>query len=285
MKISYNLNFKKLNALRYGENPHQQASLYRQENTYGSIIEAEQLQGKQLSYNNIIDADAAVNCIKEFQQQPACVVIKHTNPCGVAEHQDINQAFLNAWNADSQSAFGSIVALNKTCTAEIAEFLAKVFFEIIIAPDYETQALELFSKKKNLRVLKMPNILAPCEDLHLRYINGGLLTQTCDNKIMAVPDLKIATLKKPTDAEINDMLFGWKVIKHCKSNAIIIVKNHTTLGIGPGQVSRIDATKIALRKSKLSKTDMDPGSTSWVRDDTSRNDGAVLVSDAFFPIS
>jgi len=279
------LAFNKLNDLRYGENPHQQASIYRQENTHDTIIDAKQLQGKQLSYNNIIDMDAAVNCVKEFAHQSACVVIKHTNPCGVAENKDINQAFLNAWNADDQSAFGSIVALNKTCTTKIAEFLAKVFFEIIIAPDYEPKALEIFAAKKNLRVLKMPNILAPHEGLHLRYINGGLLTQTRDDKIITTQDLKVVTQKKPSETEIDDMLFGWKVIKHCKSNAIITVKNHTTLGIGPGQVSRIDAVKIALRKSKMGPhTGMTRRAPTRVGDDApGMGEGAVLVSDAFFP--
>jgi phosphoribosylaminoimidazolecarboxamide formyltransferase/IMP cyclohydrolase len=223
------LNFKKITDLRYGENPHQQASAYQQiDNTENNVLPAEQHQGKQLSYNNIIDTDSAVNCIKEFQQQPACVVIKHTNPCGVAEAADIYTAFVNAWNGDSKSAFGSIVALNQTCTKQIAEFLAKVFLEIVIAPSYETEALNIFAKKPNIRILELKNIMSPADDLCYKYINGGVLTQTCDNKNILSQDLKTVTRKKPTETEINDMLFGWKVAKHTKSNAIVIAKNKIT---------------------------------------------------------
>jgi len=260
------LNFKKTIDLRYGENPHQQASAYQQiDNAEKNILTAKQIQGKQLSYNNIIDADAAAACIKEFTQQPACVVIKHTNPCGVAEAPDIYTAFVNAWNGDSKSAFGSIVALNQTCTKQIAGFLAKVFLEIVIAPAYETEALNIFAKKPNIRILELKNIMSPPDDLCFKYINGGVLTQTCDNKNILPQDLKIVTKKKPTETEIVDMLFGWKVAKHTKSNAIVIAKNKITLGIGPGQVSRIDSVETALRKANHKVQD------------------AVLISDAFFP--
>ena len=261
----FSLTFEKYYDLRYGENPHQQAAAYKAPIATGSnILNAVIHQGKKLSYNNIMDADGALDCVKEFDE-PACVVVKHANPCGVATGEDITDCFHRAFNADSLSAFGGIVALNRTCTTDIAEVLRKIFIEIVLAPDFEAGALELFTKKKNLRVLEIGQLGSHEPRLEYKYVDGGLLVQETDVKTIVLDDLTTVTKVKPSDQNMVDMLFGWKVLKHVKSNAILIAKDNTTLGIGPGQVSRVDAVEIAVRKSG------------------DYLDGSILASDAFFP--
>ena len=261
----FSLTFEKYYDLRYGENPHQQAAAYKAPIATGSnILNAVIHQGKKLSYNNIMDADGALDCVKEFDE-PACVVVKHANPCGVATGEDITDCFHRAFNADSLSAFGGIVALNRTCTTDIAEALRKIFIEIVLAPDFEAGALELFAKKENLRVLEIGQLGSHEPRLEYKYVDGGLLVQEADVKTIVLDDLTTVTKVKPSDKNMVDMLFGWKVLKHVKSNAILIAKDNTTLGIGPGQVSRVDAVEIAVRKSG------------------DYLDASILASDAFFP--
>lgn len=262
---SFTLTFDKHSSLRYGENPHQQAAVYRDPRHNGlNILSAKIQQGKTLSYNNIMDADRALACIREFSE-PACVVVKHANPCGVATGKDITDTFKRAFEADSLSAFGGIIALNRTCTKEITLYLDRVFIEIILAPDYEPGALEILGKKRKVRVLETGEITPLRGGLEFRYIDGGLLLQETDIHTLTPEHLNSVTQAEPRDEEMDDMLFAWKVLKHTKSNAILTAKNHTTVGIGPGQVSRIDAVDIAVRKSG------------------DRITGSVLASDAFFP--
>lgn len=259
------LTFEKFYDLRYGENPHQKAAAYKSPLLSDqSILNAEILQGKKLSYNNFMDADAALACLREFDL-PTCVIVKHANPCGVSTGDDINTVFEKAFNADSRSSFGGIIALNRTCTNEIAELLLKIFMEILIAPDFEFEAIEILKTKKNLRVLKIGKIKHRIKNFEYRFINGGVLAQESNTIQLRQEDLKIATEAKPSNKQIEDMLFAWKVLKHVKSNAIVTVKANTTLGIGAGQVSRVDSVDIAIRKSGENIS------------------GAVLASDAFFP--
>lgn len=257
--------YKKIADMRYGENPHQTAAFYQEPLIHEtSIATADIIQGMQLSYNNIMDADAALRAVKEFTQ-PACVVVKHGNPCGVSVDSDISKAFTQAFEADSMSAFGGIVALNRTCTKTIAEYLSKIFIEIVLAPDYEPEALELFAKKKKVRILNVGEITSADKLWETKKVVGGLLVQDVNKHQVTAKDLTIATDNKPTDQQIDDLLFAWKVCKHVKSNAIVLVKDGVTVGIGAGQMSRIDATKMALWKAE--------GNVK----------GAVLASDAFFP--
>jgi len=254
--------------LRYGENPHQEAAVYKAvlppaKRDTMSLLEAGILNGKELSYNNINDACGALETLREFHQ-PACVVVKHANPCGVSSHEDIVQAVQAAFNADSLSAYGGIVAMNRTCTLPIAEFFRKIFIEIILAPHYDPEALALLRKKKDLRILETGEIRPLNTMLTYRTIGNGLLVQDRDVSTITKPALQVVTKKIPDAAGIDDMLFAWKVLKHVKSNAILVARNSTTLGIGPGQVSRVDAVKIAIRKSVSTE-------------------GAVLASDAYFP--
>ncbi len=257
--------FDKAYDLRYGENPHQKAAAYKNPiRDKQNILDATIHQGKKLSYNNLMDADAALSCLREFSDS-TCVVVKHGNPCGAASGDDITTVYRKAFDADSKSAFGGIIALNRSCNKAIAEMINKVFVEIVIAPDYETTALEILSNKKNLRVLETGNINPKTPKIEYRYIDCGLLVQESDLSTITENEIKTVTEKKPSKSELADMLFAWKVLKHVKSNAIITVKDKTTLGIGAGQVSRIDAVEIALKKS----------------DD--KLEGSVLASDAFFP--
>ena len=261
----FSLSFEKYYDLRYGENPHQQAAAYKDPMTTApNVLNATIHQGKKLSYNNIMDADGALACVKEFAE-PACVVVKHANPCGVATGDDITDCFHRAFNADSMSAFGGIVALNQRCTTQIAEALRKIFIEIVLAPEFEDGALELFAKKKNLRVLEIGQFGARDPKIEFKYVDGGLLVQETDVSTITSEDLSTVTKMKPSEQNSADMLFGWKVLKNVKSNGILTAKDNTTLGIGPGQVSRVDAVEIAVRKS---------------RDNL---EGAILASDAFFP--
>jgi len=248
--------------LRYGENPHQKASAYAFLPEKSGLFAAKQKQGKPLSYNNLVDAEAAWLCVREWQQ-PACVIVKHANPCGVAVGDTIAEAYERAYAADPISAFGGIVALNKTCTRQVAESLAQIFTEVIIAPAFEEEALKLFAAKPNLRVLELPITALPKRAM--KFIEGGVLVQDYDNTVLGKEQLKLVTKARPSVKEMDGMLFAWRVIKHIKSNAILIANEFSTLGIGAGQVSRIDSVEIALRKAG------------------DKVKGAVLASDAFFP--
>ena len=257
--------FDKSYDLRYGENPHQEAAAYKnpiQDNQ--NILESTMHQGKKLSYNNLMDADAALSCLREFAE-PTCVIVKHGNPCGVASGDKITYVYQKAFDADSKSAFGGVICLNRTCNKAIAEMINKVFVEIVIAPKYEPTALKILSNKKNLRVLEIGNVKPKTPKLEHRYIDGGLLVQESDLSTVTENKIKTVTEKKPSTSELADMLFAWKVLKHVKSNAIITVKDNATLGVGAGQVSRVDAVEIALKKSN------------------DKLEGSVLASDAFFP--
>jgi phosphoribosylaminoimidazolecarboxamide formyltransferase/IMP cyclohydrolase len=262
---TFSLSFDKSYDLRYGENPHQKAAAYKNPiRNNQSILDATIHQGKKLSYNNLMDADAALSCLREFSE-PTCVVVKHGNPCGVASGDDITNVYKNAFEADSKSAFGGIIALNQTCNHAIAEMINKVFVEIVIAPNYDSTALDILSNKKNLRVLEVDNLTSKAPSFEYRYISGGLLVQESDVSTVTENELNVVTKKKPSTSDLADMLFAWKVLKYVKSNAIITVKNKTTLGIGAGQVSRVDAVEIALKKSG------------------NNLENSVLASDAFFP--
>ena len=224
--VHLNLNLTKYADLRYGENPHQAACAYQFASQTNGILSAKQHQGKQLSYNNIADADAAVACVREFSQ-PACVIVKHANPCGAAVADSLHEAFERAFNADSQSAFGGIVALNQTCNQQLAESMSKIFFEVIIAPAYEPEALKILASKANLRVLEMPIQAITNNGIlkhDFKFVEGGLLVQDKDRSILQLQDLNVVTKRQPTKEEINTMLFAWCVLKHIKSNAILIAK-------------------------------------------------------------
>ncbi|MBU1018209.1 bifunctional phosphoribosylaminoimidazolecarboxamide formyltransferase/IMP cyclohydrolase [Patescibacteria group bacterium] len=257
---------QKISDLRYGENPHQKAGFYKEYNHAGQacIPNAEVLQGKELSYNNIMDADGALSLVREFDK-PCVAFIKHSNPCGIAVSKNINDAFINAYEGDPKSAFGGVIAFNRTCTADLAEIITGKFFEIVLAPDFEPDAIETFKKKPNLRVLRLGDIKPEEAGETYRKVSGGLLVQDLDVKRITRENLKVVTKRAPTDQEIEDLLFGWHVVKHVKSNAIVFAKNGMTVGIGAGQMSRVDAVELAIKKS------------------LNREDGSVMASDAFFP--
>ena len=257
---------QKISDLRYGENPHQKAGFYKEHNhaEKACIPNAEVIQGKELSYNNIMDADGALSLVREFDK-PCVAFIKHSNPCGIAIGDDINDAFINAYEGDPKSAFGGVIVFNRTCTADLAEIITSKFFEIVLAPDFEEGALEAFKKKPNLRVLKLGKIEPEEAGETYRKVSGGLLVQDLDVKRISKEDLKIVTKRAPTDREMEDLLFSWHVVKHVKSNAIVFAKNGMTVGIGAGQMSRVDAVELAIKKS------------------LNREDDSVMASDAFFP--
>jgi phosphoribosylaminoimidazolecarboxamide formyltransferase/IMP cyclohydrolase len=258
------LTFTKQSEMRYGENPHQSAASYTVPgNVESNIMNAKVHQGKKLSYNNIMDADGALACVREFDET-ACVVVKHANPCGVAIGDNILDVYERAFNADPLSAFGGIVAFNRRCTKEVARAISKVFVEIVIAPNFDQEALEIFKKKKNLRVLELGKFDKRKKKIEIRNVDGGILVQDTDTRILTRGDLTIVTQKKPSDKDIDTALFTWKVLRHAKSNGILIAKNNTTVGLGAGQVSRVDAVHMALRKGR-----------EGVK-------GGVLASDAFF---
>jgi len=261
----FSITFEKHSKMRYGENPHQSAASYKVPgNNEPNILNAEIHQGKQLSYNNIMDADGALACLREFDK-PACVVVKHSNPCGAAVGNDLLDVYLRAFNADSLSAFGGIIALNRMCTNDIAEEINKVFVEIVLAPCFEPEALEVFKKKKNLRILEIGEFGKRIPKLEVRNIDGGILVQDVDTKRLTQKDLTVVTGKQPSVEDIETALFSWKVLRHAKSNGILIAKNNTTVGLGAGQVSRVDAVHMALRKGSENVK------------------GSILASDAFFP--
>ena len=263
--------------LRYGENPHQGAALYSDVSTGADVLSATQLQGKELSYNNINDADGAWGLLAEFADgPPACVIIKHANPCGVALGETPAQAFRRAFDCDRTSAFGGIVALNRMLDKETAEAISEIFTEIVIAPSVNDEARAVFAAKKNLRLLVangMPDARTP--RLSARQVAGGWLVQDHDTAMVDPDDLQIVTTEKPSDAQLADMLFAWRVAKHVKSNAIVYVKDNQTVGIGAGQMSRVDSARIAARKAE----DM----ADALGLDTPPTVGSVVASDAFFP--
>ena len=260
-------------ALRYGENPHQSASLYKSPIQHSGIPYATLLQGKELSYNNINDADAALQLIKEFDETiPSVAIIKHANPCGVASGASLCDAYTKAFSCDTTSAFGGIVALNQTIDKESATEIIKIFTEVIIAPDITDEAKEIFKTKNNLRVLILSSLHVKNTSQNYKSIEGGILAQSNDNEETSKSDLKVVTQKKPSEDQIEDMLFAFKVCKHVKSNAIIYVKNKKTIGIGAGQMSRVDSAKIASQKNSEME-DIEENSLK----------GSVVASDAFFP--
>ncbi|MCG8392139.1 MAG: bifunctional phosphoribosylaminoimidazolecarboxamide formyltransferase/IMP cyclohydrolase, partial [Pseudomonadales bacterium] len=248
-----NLNFEKTQNMRYGENPHQKAAFYTERNPApASIATAKQLQGKELSYNNIADTDAALECVKGFTK-PACVIVKHANPCGVAVSLDgIGKAYDLAFETDTESAFGGIIAFNRELDADTAKAIVdRQFVEVIIAPSATDEALAITAAKKNVRVLVCGEITGPTEGgLDYKRVNGGLLVQDRDIGMITEGDLKVVTKRAPTEAEMHDLIFAWKVAKFVKSNAIVYAKNRQTVGVGAGQMSRVNSARIAAIKAE-----------------------------------
>ncbi|MDD5116451.1 MAG: bifunctional phosphoribosylaminoimidazolecarboxamide formyltransferase/IMP cyclohydrolase [Candidatus Omnitrophica bacterium] len=258
------LSFEKIQGLRYGENPHQQAAFYKEKGKNKGLIGARQLQGKELSFNNILDLNSALELVKEFNG-PAAVIVKHNNPCGAAEDKSLDKAYLNAWKCDRLSAFGGIVALNRKMDLLTAKAVSKSgFLECIIAPAYAKESLVLFKNKKNLRLLELGD-LSVIREPEFKRVSGGMLLQDKDLLSLEPGNLKVVTRKKPTRAQMQSLLFAWKVAKHVKSNAIVFAKGTRTVGIGAGQMSRVDSVMIARNKSG------------------NAGKGCCLASDAFFP--
>ena len=265
-------------ALRYGENPHQIAAFYRSPGQRFGVATTRQLQGKQLSYNNINDTDAAYECAAEFDpnRTAACVIVKHANPCGVAEGRDLLDAYRKALACDSTSAFGGIVALNRRLDAEAAKAITEIFTEVIIAPDATEEAIKIVGTKKNLRLLVAGGLPDPrASGLTVKSVAGGLLVQSRDNAVVDEMQLHIVTKRQPNDAELADLRFAFRVAKHMKSNTIVYAKNRATVGIGAGQMSRVDAARIAARKAEDAAKEL--------RLPAPLTKGSVVASDAFFP--
>jgi phosphoribosylaminoimidazolecarboxamide formyltransferase/IMP cyclohydrolase len=269
-----NLQMDKVQELRYGENPHQQAAFYRdQRPAPGTIAGYRQLQGKELSYNNIADSDAAWECVKtlaDLGEQAACVIVKHANPCGVAIAASVIDAYRKALATDPVSAFGGIIAFNRPVDAATAEAVSALFIEVLIAPGYAAEALEVLAGKANVRVLEIALPVQTTSDpaWDLKRVGGGLLLQTADERGVGVADVRVVTQKTPTPAQVSDLLFAWRVAKFVKSNAIVYCRDGQTLGIGAGQMSRVDSTRIAAIKAKAASLSLT---------------GSVVASDAFFP--
>jgi len=259
------LQFTRLQDLRYGENPHQPAAFYAGHGKAKGLASLKQLNGKELSFNNILDLNAALQVVKDIDQ-PAAVIIKHNNPTGVAQDTTLAKAYKAAWDCDRISAFGGIIGLNRAVDTATAQLISKSgFMECIIAPAYERKALALLSKKKNLRIVALDFKALEKGGLDFKKVDGGLLLQARDEKLITPQDLKVVSKIKPTKSQLESLLFGWKVIKHIKSNAIILVKGNKTVGIGCGQTSRVESVMIAIRKAGKN----------------ARN--SLLVSDAFIP--
>ena len=257
----------KVSDLRYGENPHQKAALYEfLDKEEDGIANAEQLHGKEMSFNNYLDADAAWRLVCDFDQL-ACAIIKHTNPSGVGIGGSNEEAYRRALATDPVSAFGGIVAFNKTVDAKVAESVNEIFTEVVLAPDFEREALEIFRKKKNLRVLRVEKSIGG-QTIEYRTISGGMLVQTRDDLVISADNLQFVTKKQPTDEEIRALLFAWKVCKHVKSNAIVFANEFQTVGVGAGQMNRVDSVRIAAMRAE--KTNLELKNT-------------VIASDAFFP--
>jgi phosphoribosylaminoimidazolecarboxamide formyltransferase/IMP cyclohydrolase len=263
---SMTITFDKVQDLRYGENPHQKAAFYKGMNPKYSLANAKQLHGKELSYNNIQDGNAAIEILKDFEGQPAAVGLKHMNPCGVGIGATINEAWDKAYEADPVSIFGGIVALNEPVDAELAEKLSKIFLEIVIAPKFDEDALDILTRKKNIRLMELDTTLNTNNALKYTNVNDGLLVQDMDTHKLRAEDLRCVTNVQPTPEQIEQMLFGWNVVKHVKSNAIVLVKDNMTVGVGAGQMNRVGAAKIAIEQAG------------------EKAKGSILASDAFFPM-
>ncbi len=271
---------KLIQALRYGENPHQSAAFYRAPGKRFGVATAQQLQGKELSYNNINDTDAAYECIAEFdaRRTAACVIVKHANPCGVAEGASLTDAYKKALACDPTSAFGGIVALNRMLDAEAAKAITEIFTEVIIAPEASEEAIGIVAAKKNLRLLVAGGLPDPrSPGLTVKSVAGGLLVQSRDNAVVDDMQLKTVTKRAPTEIELADLRFAFRVAKHVKSNTIVYAKGLATVGIGAGQMSRVDAARIAARKAEDAAKDMKLA--------TPLTKGSVVASDAFFPFA
>ncbi len=262
---SLTLTFEKVQDLRYGENPHQKASFYKQVLSKEGLATAKQLHGKELSYNNIQDTNAAWEIVKEFSE-PVVVAVKHMNPCGVGIGENLFEAYTRAYEADPISIFGGIVATNQVIDEATANQLKEIFLEVIIAPAFEDKAVEILTQKKNIRLLELKE---EQRDIHAKKfvsVAGGLLVQDQDQYAIEASDLKIVTKRQPTEEELKQLLFAWKVVKHVKSNAIVLANNKQTVGVGAGQMNRVGAAKIAIEQAGV------------------LSNGAVLASDAFFPM-
>lgn len=267
MPDTYTVTYEKVQDLRYGENPHQSAAFYREPLAgAGNIATAKQLHGKELSYNNINDGNAALAIVKEFSE-PAVVAVKHTNPCGVGTGNTIFEAYQKAYASDPVSIFGGIIAANRPIDKETALQLKEIFLEIIMAPSFTDEALEILKEKKNLRLLELGEIVSKEKaDWKLTSVEGGVLIQEDDTKQITEEDLEVVTDRKPTREEIQQLLFAWKVVKHVKSNAIVLVKDSMTIGVGAGQMNRVGSARIAIEQA---------GDKSF---------RSVLASDAYFPM-
>jgi phosphoribosylaminoimidazolecarboxamide formyltransferase/IMP cyclohydrolase len=265
---NYNISMRKIQDMRYGENPHQKGAFYRSlpEINEPCISNAKKLHGKTLSFNNILDGDCSIECIKEFTK-PTCVIIKHATPCGIASNDNLIQAWKNAYNTDTYSPFGGIVAFNREIKKEVANEISKLFLEVIIAPNYSKESLKILTKKKNLRLIEIKNLDKKIErkGIIIKSVTGGFLSQERDVKLTDKENWKIVTKKKPSEKDLESMEFAVKCVKHIKSNSVVFVKNTHTVGIGGGQTARVDATWIATNKGK----------------DNIKN--SIMASDAFFP--
>ncbi|MDZ8223189.1 bifunctional phosphoribosylaminoimidazolecarboxamide formyltransferase/IMP cyclohydrolase [Nostoc sp. ChiVER01] len=260
----YTLSGTQLQSLRYGENPHQPATWYQTGTTPTGWTAATKLQGKELSYNNLVDLEAARRIIAEFTDTPAATIIKHTNPCGTALGSNISEAYQKAFNADSTSAFGGIVALNRAIDAATASELTKTFLECVVAPSCDAEAQEILAKKSNVRVLTLADLSNGPKNT-VKAIAGGFLVQASDDIIADTSQWQVVTERQPTDSELAELLFAWKVCKHVKSNAIVVTSDRTTVGVGAGQMNRVGSVKIALEQAG------------------EKAKGAILASDGFFP--
>ncbi len=266
---TFNLQFTKAQEMRYGENPHQAAAFYVEPgNREASVATARQLQGKELSYNNVADTDAALECVKQFGDAPACVIVKHANPCGVAHGADLTEAYNRAYQTDPESAFGGIIAFNRELDAETArQIVERQFVEVIVAPGVSAAASEIVAAKKNVRLLECGSWpAAPAARLDFKRVNGGLLVQGAD--LALYDSLKVVTRARPGEEDMADLLFAWKVAKFVKSNAIVYAKGNMTIGVGAGQMSRVNSARIAAIKAEHAGLAVQ---------------GAVMASDAFFP--
>ncbi len=259
---------EKVEDMRYGENPNQAAAFYKDPFTPGTTVaKAEQIHGKQLSYNNILDLDKAMDICMDFDR-PTAVVMKHTNPCGLASADDIDEAFLTAYNVDPLSAFGCVICLNRNCTVKTATEISQHFVEAVICPDYEEGAIEIMEAKKNIRILRTNSPICPAakhREYKVKKIQGGILVQTDEDVVIDPKNLQVVTERAPTEEEIHSLLFAWKLAKHVTSNAVVYVRGERAVGIGAGQMSRVDSAKIATMKAN------EP------------TEGCVMASDAFFP--
>ncbi len=271
---------RRIETLRYGENPHQSAAFYRMPQRAPSIAGARQLRGKQLSYNNVGDADAALDLVAEFDpaKYAAVAIIKHANPCGVAQSDSLSEAYRLALRCDPVSAYGGIVAVNRRLDAETAQELAKIFIEVIIAPEADEEAIAILAGKQNLRLLVTGSLPDPRRaDLTFRSVSGGFLVQSRDNAVVDDMDLRVVTQRAPSEAELDDLTFAFRVAKYVKSNAIVYAKGCATVGIGAGQMSRVDSSRIAAQKAA------EAARAAGLAESLAK--GAVVASDAFFPFA